>query len=273
MRDHLKRRFFLGLVVFIPFGITAFVLVRIVGFGMDELTTPLLNLLKSHLGALPPEYKEWLLKNDQEHFVYWVRFIALIVTIVAVLGMLYCIGLFSATFLGKRYIAMGERWLMRIPGVPFLYNTIKQVIEIVSRPRSNAFQKVVLIEYPKENVHALAFYSGITVLPESGEVLVNVFIPTTPNPTSGFLLLLKSEEVQETNLRMAEATRFIISGGVVSLVGLQLKPFDLEPYQEEIERQKAVGKDIDGPARITGESKPEEVPGKVEDKDPQRSEP
>ncbi len=268
----MKRRFILGLIVFMPFGITTYVLVRIIGFGMEELTQPLLQLLRARIATMPPEYNEWLMKNDEE-FVIWVRLIALIVTIVSVLFMLYCIGLFSATFLGKRYIAMGERWLRRIPGVPFFYNTVKQVIEIVSRPRSNAFQKVVLIEYPKANVHALAFYSGITVLPESGDVMVNVFIPTTPNPTSGFLLLLKPEEVRETNLRMAEATRFIISGGVVSLLGLNLKPFDLEPYREEIERQKAVGKDIDGPALITGESKPEKVPEKIDDNQTERSEP
>ena len=139
----------------------------------------------------------------------------------------------------KLHIAAGERILSRIPGVQFCYNTIKQVTKILSQPRSKAFQKVVMIEYPRRGIRGLAFFSGITVIPKTGEVMINIFIPTTPNPTSGFLLLMRPEEVLETNLTVADATRFIISGGVVSMENLETRPFPLEEYAEEIEERKA----------------------------------
>ena len=240
-KNHLRRRFLLGIVVFAPFGLTIWILVKFVTFSKDVLTKPIVGFLDKMLeNQTSKEVVGIFFDSEKGEYLLWVQYSSLFISIVITLVILYTIGLLSSTFFGRRYIAMGERLLRRIPGVQFCYGTIKQVIEILSRPQTQAFQKVVVIEYPRKGIRGLAFFSGITVVPKSGEVMINVFIPTTPNPTSGFLLLMRPDEVLETNLTVAEATRFIISGGVVPMDNLEVRPFSLEDYEEDIQRRIAV---------------------------------
>lgn len=233
-KNHLRRRFLLGIVVFAPFGLTIWILVKFVTFSKNILMKPIIGFLDQLLEQdTTGNLVEYFFDSQKGEYLLWVQYSSLFISIVITLVILYMIGLLSSTFFGRRYIAAGERLLKRIPGVQFCYGTIKQVIEILSRPQAQAFQKVVLIEYPRKGIRGLAFFTGITFISEFNQILVNVFIPTTPNPTSGFLLLMQPEEVLDTNLTVAEATRFIISGGVVPIDNLKTEPFPIEDYNQE----------------------------------------
>ena len=233
LRDHIRGRLLIGLVIFAPFALTFYVLVWFIGIGKELMTGPLRNLILSRQGSWPKAIDPLLFDTKSGDLQHWIEYPIFAISILMALFLLYWVGLISATFIGRRYIAAGERLMMRIPGMEFVYKTIKQVFEIISRPRSLAFKEVVMVHYPREGIRGLGFYSGLSEISNSGEIMVNVFIPTTPNPTSGFLLLMKPEEVLSTNLSVPEATRFIISGGVVALDDLQVEFFDVEAHVSE----------------------------------------
>ncbi len=240
LRDHVRGRLLIGLVIFAPFALTIYVLAWFIGVGKQLMTGPLRKLILSTEGRWPQTIDSMLFNSQTGHLQNWIEYPIFAISILLALFLLYWVGLISATFIGRRYIAAGERLMLRIPGMEFVYKTIKQVFEIISRPRSQAFKEVVMVDYPRRGIRGLAFYSGLTKISNSEEVMVNVFIPTTPNPTSGFLLLMKPEEVYSTNLTVTEATRFIISGGVVALDDLQVRPFEIKAHiNEHMMKRKA----------------------------------
>lgn len=113
---------------------------------------------------------------------------------------------------------MGESVLSRIPLVRSIYKTVKQVINAVLSTNSEAFRKVVLIEYPRKGLWTIAFQTGTTntaINNKTKEEMISVFIPTTPNPTSGFLMMLPRSDVIELDMSIDEALKFIISLGVM----------------------------------------------------------
>lgn len=153
-----------------------------------------------------------------------------IVALLSLLTVLFIIGLLAATFVVRWAVVVMEKIFNQVPVVNFLYKTTKQVIELFNKSSQSAskpFKKVVWIEYPRKGIHALGFVTGEAVYPDRGH-LVHIFIPTTPNPTSGFLLLFPAEDVMETGVPVDQAVQFIISGGILEMGALQLKPFESE---------------------------------------------
>jgi uncharacterized membrane protein len=217
------------LVVFAPFGLTVFVLIKLVTFGKESMIKPMVSLLQWLRDNYFTESLErfYTIEGD---LLWWIDYTLLFISITLVIFFLYLIGVLSATFFGRRYINLGEKILHQVPGARFLYNTIKQLGEILSRPKSNAFQKVVLVEFPKSGVWGLAFFTGTTIIPKTREVRLNVFLPTIPNPTTGFLMLMKPEEVMLTNLSISDASRFVFSFGVVEIENLIVGPFPPSEY-------------------------------------------
>ena len=141
--------------------------------------------------------------------------LGLVVMIVA----LTVIGAIAAGFVGRALVNTGERILARMPVVRSVYAALKQVFETVFAEKSKAFREVVLIEYPRKGSWALGFATGTT----KGEVqniiedeVVNVFLPTTPNPTSGYLLFLPRRDVTFLSMTIEEGVKMVISGGVVT---------------------------------------------------------
>jgi uncharacterized membrane protein len=127
-------------------------------------------------------------------------------------------GLIATNFLGQRLMAWSESILDRIPLVRSIYNATKQVIQAIFSTNSQAFRKVLLIEYPRKGVWSLAFQTGSghpQINHSTGEDMVSVFLPTTPNPTAGFLMLLPRNEIIELSMSIEEALKFIISLGVM----------------------------------------------------------
>lgn len=129
--------------------------------------------------------------------------------------LLYGIGLFASWVLGRRLIHWGESILRRIPLVKNIYTAVKQVVEALSRPKGQAFKRVVLIEFPRPGLWAVALVTG-EIYNSEGKKLLKLFIPTALNLASGSLELVPEEQVRETNMSIEEGIKMVVSGGILS---------------------------------------------------------
>ena len=200
--------FLAGILVTAPLGITGYLAWVIVKF-IDESVTPL----------VPAPY------NPETYLPFSVPGLGVLILII----ILTLIGALTAGLLGRWLLHTGERMLNRMPVVRSIYSAIKQIFETVMGQQSNAFREAVLIEYPRRGIWAIAFITGVT----EGEVqnlteqeTVNIFLPTTPNPTSGFLLFVPKDEVVPLDMTVEEAIKMVISGGIVT-------PPDRRPLTEQ----------------------------------------
>lgn len=193
----LKRYFITGLLVWIPLVITLWVLSMIIG------------ALDYSIILLPPTLRpENLLGFD-------IPGAGAVITLVLIL----ITGVLATNFLGQKLVVWWERIVARIPFVNSIYNTIKQLSDTLLGPGGNAFRTPLLIEYPRKGIWTLAFLTGHPggdIVNHLGEDCINVYIPTTPVPTSGFFLIMRAEDVIELDMSVDEALKYIISGGVVT---------------------------------------------------------
>jgi uncharacterized membrane protein len=149
--------------------------------------------------------------------------------IVVTLGLIV-IGALTTNLLGRTLLRVSERILERMPIIRGIHATLKQVFETVLSHKSDAFRQVVMIEYPRRGIWALGFLTG----PTSGEVqhltrerVLNIFLPTTPNPTSGFLLFVPEDDVLVLDMKVEEGIKMVMSGGIVT-------PPDRRPMTEQL---------------------------------------
>ena len=128
---------------------------------------------------------------------------------------IYIVGAIISNVLGKKIYLLFEKLLAKIPLVSYIYNTIKQITDTLSISQKQAFQKVVYIEYPKEDIWTIALVTGESQ-DSDGVEYYQIFVPTTPNPTSGFMLFVKKENAKETQMSIDEGLKIIISGGMLA---------------------------------------------------------
>ncbi|MGI6559607.1 MAG: DUF502 domain-containing protein [Limnochordia bacterium] len=141
--------------------------------------------------------------------------LGVLLSLLLVLG----VGVIGANVLGRRFIEFGESLLLRLPLVRTVYTSIKQLLMGFVLDNKNAFQQVVLVEYPRPGMYSLAFVTrqGAPWYQGGGsEELYSLFIPTTPNPTSGYMLLVPREQLEFLDMSVEDALKMIISGGLVS---------------------------------------------------------
>ena len=138
---------------------------------------------------------------------------------VAGILLIFVIGFIATNIIGKRLILLGDSLFQRLPLTRGIYSSAKQIIDAFTIQGKDAFQKVVLIEYPRKGLYVLGFVTGSS----KGEIqdrikdeTINIFIPTTPNPTSGMLILAPRKDVVELDMTIEEGMKVIISGGLVS---------------------------------------------------------
>ena len=124
-------------------------------------------------------------------------------------------GMVVSNVLGKRIYAWFEGLLSRIPFVSVVYRTIKQITSGLSGPNRQAFKKVVYIEYPRKGIWTLTMVTGESI-DKTGEEYYHIFVPTTPNPTSGFMLYIPQNDTLETEMSVEEGLKIIISGGMLA---------------------------------------------------------
>lgn len=192
----LKSYLLAGLVVWLPILITIGVLRFIV------------DLLDNTLALFPKAYQpEQLLGIHIPGLGVILSLLLLVAT-----------GIFATNFFGQRMVSWGESILSRIPLVRSIYNAVKQVMNAILSTNSEAFRKVLLIEYPRKGMWTIAFQTGSVnseINERTNEEMISLFIPTTPNPTSGFLMMIPKREAIELNMSIDEALKFVISLGVM----------------------------------------------------------
>jgi uncharacterized membrane protein len=141
------------------------------------------------------------------------------VGVVLTLLVIFVTGLLARNFIGQGFVRLWEALLARIPIVRSIYSSVKQVSDTVLSPNGQAFRKALLVQYPRAGVWTIAFQTGSPaeeVRAAVNEDMVSVYVPTTPNPTSGFFLMIPRREVVELRMSVDEALKYVVSMGVVS---------------------------------------------------------
>lgn len=197
---YIRNRFLTGIVVSLPILVTILGISAIVGW-FDEKV----------LGLVPARYKG----------IPWVDMVLSIPglgLIIVFLGLII-LGILASNIIGTSILKAGERLLARVPVVSNVYNFMKQIVTTIAQQGERSFKEVCLIEYPRPGLWAVAFVtSDLQGAPKRqlGEGYVCVFVPTTPNPTSGFLLFVKREDMKVLDMTPEEGAKMIISGGMVT---------------------------------------------------------
>lgn len=198
MWKRLQRHFLTGLLAITPLAITAWILVNVY-----ELIDASLRPWLQRIPGLAGTYPDFVLTS--------IAFLALLLIIVV-------IGLMTRSLVGVAFFNLVERVIERIPVVKSIFMATKQIASVFLTDKRSAFQQVVLIEYPRPECYSLGFVTH----DEPGHALVSVFLPTTPNPTSGYMLLVPREQAIVLPMTIEEGIRLIISGG--SVMPEELRP-------------------------------------------------
>lgn len=198
MVRHLRGYFFAGVLITAPLGITFYLAWLFINW-VDDTITPL----------LPPAY------NPETYLPFGVPGLGLLIVCIV----MTFIGATTAGMLGRFLLRTSERVLSRMPVIRSVYSALKQIFETVLSRQSDAFREVVLFEYPRRGSWALGFITGKTegeIQSSTEDEVVNVFLPTTPNPTSGYLLFLPRRELVILSMTVEEGIKMVISGGIVT---------------------------------------------------------
>ncbi len=187
--------------------------------------------------------------------------------LLVIMILLTAIGAMTAGVVGRMIVRWGEHLLQRVPVVRNIHSALKQIMETILAQQSNAFRQVVLVEYPRRGIWALAFITGVT----KGEVqnlteneCINVFLPTTPNPTSGFLLFVPREDLVVLDMSVEEGIKMVISGGIVT-------PPDRRPAEVQKVPLVAAAPEDPLPASYRGKASSEnglKAPIRIEESEP-----
>jgi uncharacterized membrane protein len=192
----LRRQFITGILVSIPLGATIIILIWIFNT-VDNLLQPLITTIWGHT----------------------VPGVGFGVTVV----LIYLIGVIAGNVLGKRMIRYGESLISRVPIFRQLYSTIKHIVDSFSAPDKTSFLQVVLVEFPRKGMRAIGFVTNEST-DKSGQKLLNILIPNSPNPMSGFLQIVKEEEVVRTKVSVDQALQMIVSAGRMTPEGVSDVP-------------------------------------------------
>ena len=205
-RKAFRRYFLIGLIVFLPFAITIKFLIFIIKYFDSILEVSQGRFLYIIPASLHPDA------------LIGIHIPGLWGAIFTILLILLC-GALSRNYFGKRVIGYGDTAITRIPRVRVVYGVVKDAIQTFSKRDKSHFSKVVLIEYPRPGIYTLAFVTGDTsneVQKAVGQKMINIFLPTTPNPTSGFYLMIPENKATPLSMSVEDAFKTIISGGMVS---------------------------------------------------------
>ncbi len=221
----LRGRFFAGILVTVPIVLTIYLVWILVKF-VDDIVANILPV-------------QW---NPNTYLPIDIPGLGLIIFIVAMIF----IGTLTASFFGRFFHRRFERILRRLPVVRSIYSAIKQIMNTVFSQRSQAFREAVLVEYPRRDLWTIAFITGET----KGEIknlneddVINIYVPTTPNPTSGFLLFVPKRDIIPLSMSVDEALKMVISTGIVT-----------PPDRRALEQRKSPKIPSDG---VTIEQEPE----------------
>ena len=198
IKTNIRNRIISGIIAIIPVVVTIFFL-RIV---FNFLANNVIPFLKLVFNQLPDS-------------------VLAVISLIVLLIILYGVGVIATHVAGRQLIAYGEKVLMYIPLVKTIYTTSKQLMETFASTNRHAFKSVVFVEYPRPGLKSIAFVTG-TLTSSTGCEYSKVFIPTSPNPTSGFLSFVPTSETQETGLSLEDGMKAVVSAGILTPQGLRI---------------------------------------------------
>jgi uncharacterized membrane protein len=203
IKSAMRKHFLTGLLIFVPMALTIFLLTWIDGVIMEQIA------------ILPDRF------NPQSYLPFAIPGLGIILTLIFI----YVIGVFGTIYMGRSIVNFYESILEKVPGVRWLYVVAKQIMEAIFRlleefqsRGDERFRGVVMVEYPRKGIYSLAFVTSDTkgeVQERTDSEVVNIFLPTTPNPTSGFYLMIPKEQLIPLEITVEQAFRMIISAGMV----------------------------------------------------------
>ena len=197
IRKRIKGVFLTGIAAIIPVGVTFYVFYLIIGM-MNKLVR-----------IIPARF------HPDQILPFHIPGLGVIITLI----LIFIVGLVTKSYLGKKAVVLGEKLVGKIPLVRGIYNALKQLVEAVFSDKGESFKKAVLIEYPRKGLYSIAFVTGESrgeVQSRTSQKCINLFIPTTPNPTSGFYIMIPETDVIHLDMTVEEAFTLIVSGGIVS---------------------------------------------------------
>lgn len=195
----LKTYFFTGVIVTAPIAITLYLAVEFIAFIDTKVT-----------GFIPAAY------NPNNFFPYGLPGIGIILLLLLFTG----IGMLTANFIGQYFMRLGLRVIGKMPVISGLYNALRKIFEtLLGSGQSKAFRQAVLVEYPRRDIWTIAFVTG----PVPNQIqeasknkkLISIYVPTTPNPTSGFFLYVPEKDVKYLNISVDEALKMVLSTGII----------------------------------------------------------
>ena len=189
---NLRNSFIAGLVVIFPVVVTFVVLKYLFGI-MAGVLSPFIRNLELNLPNI----------------------IIDMVSVLCLSFLIYLLGVLATLLVGRKLISTGEKILARLPIVRTIYTGAKDVAQTISIRKGNAFKKTVIVEYPRSGMYAVGFVTGI-IISETQQEYIKVFVPTAPNPTSGYLVILRKDLVTETDVSPEDAIKMLVSAGTVS---------------------------------------------------------
>ena len=211
MRSKIKAYFITGLIAVVPIALTGYIL------------WALITLMDGFLNLLPPKL------HPSTYLEYEIPGLGLIMTII----LIFIVGVITRSVLGKKLVGIGEWIVGKIPMVRTIYQAAKQLSEAIFLPKSEGFRRVVLIEYPRRGINSLGFVTGETrgeVQDRTPSKVLNIFVPTTPNPTSGYYIVVPEKDTIPLSMTVEDAFKLIISGGMVAPPSPRGGPIPIEKY-------------------------------------------
>jgi len=185
--QNFKSKLFAGIAILLPLYLT-FIVIKILFISLEEISEPLLNKLGLDIPGL-----------------------GIILTII----LIYILGLLMTNFLGRKIFNLGENIVKKVPIVNIIYTTLKQITDTFMKDSNDTFKGAIYIQYPRRGLWTMAFISGESESKE-GIAYYHVFVPTTPNPTSGFFLVVPQSDSIATDMSVEEGLKTIISGGLLA---------------------------------------------------------
>ena len=197
--NKIKNYFFTGVIVTAPLAITVYMSYHLV-LWINEVTKRLIP-------------QQWRIGDFVPYAVPGFGLVLL-------LAMFLLIGMLTTGYVGKFFVRLGEKVIRKMPVISSIYSLLKQIFETFLSQKSRSFNEVVLVEYPRKGLWSIAFVSnretGGEIADKSGQKTLSIFVPTTPNPTSGFLIFVPENDVIKLDMSVEDGIKYVISCGIVT---------------------------------------------------------
>jgi uncharacterized membrane protein len=197
VKNKLRKILITGLAIIVPIGLTLYILIF------------LIDIMDSLLKIIPTRYQ------PEELLGFYIPGLGVIVTFI----MIFLCGLVGSSYFGHKIVISTEDIVNKIPFVRKIYQSIKQVSDSMFMDRQSNFERVVLVEFPRKGIYTFGFVTGMpgpAIQSKAGQNPISVFLPTTPNPTSGYLVIIPEDDLVHIDMSVEEALTYIISIGMVN---------------------------------------------------------